>query len=161
MDYKAVCDYLESCGCLVAPTAPNTTEFSVSFAGDIFGIVNEDSMRFYTDGLKQTIAEFGILESKKDIRRFKAVVHRYIGGILIGSRGLRRFVEKAIWGLLPQKQAMVLFGILAYLCGTEAPGGDDLGFWMYMGIVLLSSLIYPPIGIVWIALFVIAVLYCY
>jgi hypothetical protein len=159
MTFREACNYLESHGCLLVSTGSGTSEFSVSF-GDVFGIVSEDGMRFYTDTTHLIIENFDSLESKKDIRRFKRTIHHYIGDAIIESMGILRFVERIVWRVFPYLVAMAIVGIIEFLNSIDVPYEDTVIFWLTILFMLLATIICPYLLILWCLFLIYAICSC-
>ena len=160
MTFEKICDYLESYGCaLNAVRSEGIQGYSVSIWDSApFGFVSDGLMRFYKDSRNMDIVEFGTLDSRKAIRKFKKTVHHCIGSQLIDSRGLRKVFEWLVWDLLPHPLNEIVLGIVAVLCGVDIPHGDIIGRILFFGIMLLSTIVWPWMAGVWAALFVIGVM---
>ena len=157
MTFDEICDHLESYGCVLNATRSEGIQgYSVSICYHApFGFVSDGLMRFYKDSRNMDIVEFGNLDSRKAIRKFKKTMHHCIGSQLIDSRGLRKVFEWLVWDLLPHPLNEIVLGIVAVLCGVYIPHGDTVAWVLFLGIMALSTIAWPWMAVVWIVLFVI------
>ena len=102
------------------------------------------------------IVEFGTLDSRKEIHKFKKTVRHCIGSQLIDSKGLRKWFEWLVWDLLPHPLNEIVLAIVAVLCGVYIPHGDTVFRVLFFGIMLLSVIAWPWMAGVWIVLFILA-----